>query len=339
VTVRGIGERPVLQKIIAVNAAVLLIGAVVGVWMTRTFADAPVWLLALGFFFTGCVIMGAVNYLVLRTTFRPLLELSDALARIHKGERERGLPSHTGDPNLRSVSTAVDEMLDRLEGESRRYSAKLFEAIEDERRRIGRELHDDTSQTLAAALINLDLAEKGLSATSPDAHKRVENSKDLIQYCLDQIKLLVYDLRPSMLDDLGLVPALRWYIQSHLQASELEVETDFELARGRLPGHIETAFYRIAQESLANVVKHSMATRVTIGLEFKPGYASMAIIDNGTGFVPDEVIYDEEGRFGIGLLSIKERIELLDGTVTIDSAHGKGTHVHVVVPLEEVETV
>ena len=328
--------RPVLQRVLAVNAAVVLLGAIVGAWMTQRYHDQSLWWLALGFAVAGVALAGLIDYLVLSSAFKPLLELSTALSRIHKGELSSGLQLQTGDPWQRGVSDVVDGMLERLQDESRRYSSKMFEAIEDERRRIGRELHDDTSQTLAAALISLDLAEKSLADAGSVTFKRVENSKYLIQCCLDQIKLLVYDLRPSLLDDLGLVPALRRYIQSHLQAAELEVVNDFELATQRLPGAVETALYRIAQESLSNVVKHARATRVCVSLETKAGYVSMAIVDNGVGFVPDEVIFDDEGRYGIGLLSMKERVALLEGTLTIDSAAGKGTHIHVVVPLKEV---
>jgi two-component system, NarL family, sensor histidine kinase UhpB len=326
-------QRGVVRRVVLANAAVLLAGAIVGPWFTRTASDLPLSAVSAIMFIAGLMVAGIVNYLVLRTSFRPLVDLSRALASVHKGEHERRLPHGGADPSLDSVSRAVDEMLDRLDDESRRYSSKMFEAIEEERRRIGRELHDDTSQTLAAALIGLDQAAKSLTE-SPDSLSRVENAIELIRYCLDQIKLLVYDLRPSMLDDLGLVPALRWYVDSHLGGSGIEVITDFSDGGLRLPADVETALYRIAQESLSNVVRHSMATRAEVDLELKPGYAALAVIDNGKGFVPDEVMFDEAGRFGIGLLSIKERVELLDGTVRIESSTGRGTRVHVVIPLE-----
>jgi two-component system sensor histidine kinase UhpB len=327
-------HRGMLRRVVLANAAVLLAGAIVGPWFTREASGLPLPVVSLIMFVGGVTAVGVVNYLVVRSSFRPLLELSHALATVHKGERE--LPQATADPSLDTVARAVDEMLDRLDDESRRYSSKMFEAIEEERRRIGRELHDDTSQTLAAALIGLDQAAKAL-ADAPESLHKVENAIDLIRYCLDQIKLLVYDLRPSMLDDLGLVPALRWYIETHLRDSGIAVETDFGDAGGRLPAGVETALYRIAQESLSNVVQHSGAKRVTVDLVTTPGYAELAVTDDGMGFEPDEVMFDQAGRFGIGLLSIKERVELLDGTVRIDSSTGKGTRVQVVIPLEGEE--
>jgi two-component system, NarL family, sensor histidine kinase UhpB len=334
---RRFGERSILEKILAVNAAIILIGAVAGTLVTQRLSDQPWWVVALAFFAGGVCVTALANYLILRTAFRPLIDLSTALSQVHKGERQGLVPEGGQEPSLRSVSEAVVEMLDRLEGESRRYTAKMFETIEDERRRIGRELHDDTSQTLAAALINLELIQKGCQDGGTEVGKRVENTIDLIQYCLTQIKVLVYDLRPAMLDDLGLVPALRWYIQSHLEGSGLEVVTDLDPGRQRLPEEVETALYRVAQESLGNVVRHSLATEVKVSLETGPDFVSLTVADNGIGFVPEEVINDDAGRFGIGLLSIKERAELLHGTVAIDSSPGKGTRVSVVVPLEEVE--
>ncbi len=245
----------------------------------------------------------------MRVVVRPLLEVSRIIEAVRRGEAPaaaRPAPS-LRIPTCGPCPSALLAMVDRLEHEARRYSSRLLTSIEDERRRIGRELHDETSQTLAAILISLDLAEKGLLDAPPDVLARVANSKELIRHSLDQIKLLVYDLRPSMLDDLGLLPALRWYIQSHLRGSGIEVVTDFEHAEGRLPGHTETALYRIAQETLANVVKHANATRVSLLLEIQPGYARLAIHDDGVGFDPDEVMNDRADHYGMGLLSIKER--------------------------------
>ena len=238
---------------------------------------------------------------------------------------------------MREVSRAVDDMLERIAQESRAYSSKIFESIEDERRRIGRELHDETSQSLAAALLNLDMASRAAGDSSPELQERIDGTRRLVRHCLEQIKLLVHDLRPSMLDDFGLVPALRWYVQTHLADPGLTVVTDFEMVHARLPADVETALYRIAQESLANVVKHAAASRVELRLETQSGYAVMVVTDNGRGFDSAEVMLDEDGRYGVGLLSIKERAGLLEGEANIVSQPGRGTSVHVVIPLQAKE--
>jgi signal transduction histidine kinase len=333
VIVRRFTDRPIVQKILIANAIVILIGAVGGTYLTRRLAEQSSVALTAFFVLCGLAITIVANWLVLRATFRPLVEISRAMESIHKGELHRRVAVDSADPMLRSVSNSFNEMLVRLEGESRRYSARLFDSIEEERRRIGRELHDETNQTHAAPLINLELTEKALAdCGSPDIRERVANSKRLISHSMEQIKLLVYDLRPVMLDDFGLVPALRWYIQSHLEGAGPTIVTDFDEAGPRLPGDVETALYRIAQDALTNAVRHAQASKIVVRLETKPGFASLAVIDNGTGFDPGEAMYRGDHR-GLGLLSVKERVELLDGTVNIESTLGRGTRVYVVIPL------
>lgn len=331
---RRLREQPTLIRLIAANAGIVLAGAIGGTLLTRQLDEWPTWALVLVLFVLGSIMVGVATYVILRQTFRPLADLTRAMASIHKGEREWSLEVEDAEPSLRDVAQAAAEMVDRIDVESRAYSAKIFASIENERRRIGRELHDETSQSLAAALLNLDIAEKGLDTVAPGAVERIANAKQLIRHGLSQVKLLIHDLRPSMLDDFGLIPALRWYVQSHLKGAGLEIETDLPAANRRLPSDAETALYRIAQESLGNVARHSLATRALVSLEIQPGYVAMLISDNGQGFDPRDVILDKEGRYGVGLLSIKERAELLRGTARITSAPGRGTQVHVVIPLQ-----
>jgi two-component system sensor histidine kinase UhpB len=333
--VRRLREQPTLLRLTAVNVCIVLAGALGGTVLTRQFDDWPAWALVLVFFGLGAVMITMANYAILRNAFRPLAELSRAMASIHKGEHEWTLEVEDAEPSLREVAQAATEMLDRIDLESRAYSGKMFDSIENERRRIGRELHDETSQSLAAALLNLDLAAKGLDAVAPAAVERIHNASKLIRHGLGQVKLLIHDLRPSMLDDFGLVPALRWYVESHVRTPELEIETDLPAANLRLPSDVETALYRIAQESLGNIARHSLATRAVVTLEIQSGYVAMRISDNGQGFDPRDAIIDSEGRYGVGLLSINERAELLGGTAQITSALGRGTQVHVVIPLPE----
>jgi two-component system sensor histidine kinase UhpB len=333
--VRRLREQPTLLRLIAVNAAIVLAGAVGGTALTRRFDDWPTWALVMVLFGLGAVMIAAANYAILRNTFRPFVDLSKAMASVHKGERASSLAVHDGEPSVLSVARAAREMLDRIDLESRAYSAKIFESIENERRRIGRELHDETSQSLAAALLDLDLAEKALAPGSTAAGARIGAARQLIRHGLSQVRLLIHDLRPSMLDDFGLVPALRWYVQSHLRQVGLDVEIDLPEDNKRLPSEVETALYRIAQESLGNVARHSRATRALLSLQLQPGYAALQVTDNGVGFDPHDVILDREGRYGVGLLSIGERAELLGGTVRITSEPGHGTQVHVVIPMPD----
>lgn len=327
-------QRSTLTRVVSVNAGVILIGAVVGTLVTRAFPDASLVLLIVGYFACGAALMAIANYIVLRRAFRPLLELSRAMASITRAEVGQPLPAESSqDTDLQPVSQAVRDMLDRLAVESRAYKAKVFESIEDDRRRIGRELHDETSQSLAAALLNLDVVRSEGSVEGTQSPDSLANARDIIHHCLGQLRLLVYDLRPSMLDDFGLAPAVRWYVETHLQASGLRVITDIEGIEGRLPATMETALYRICQESLANVVKHAGATRVVLHITATSEQVSLTVSDNGVGFDPEEQAGAGDGRSGIGLLSIRERAEALDGSLTVYSVRDRGTQIHVLIPL------
>lgn len=329
-----LGERPTLRRVAFVDILVILVGAVGGTLLARRLSEGNPWPLIAVFFVVGSAAVVIADYVMLRFAFRSLTELSRVMASVHKGEGGRSVPAGSSERNLRVASDALAEMLDRLEGESRAYSARIFASIEDERRRIGRELHDETSQSLAAALLNIDVAERSLG-DRVEVEDKLDTARSLISHCLGQIKLLVYDLRPSMLDDFGLVPALRWYIKSHLEPVGLTVQTDFEGAENRLPAEVETALYRIAQESLANVVKHAEASRATLRLEARPGYAVIVVEDNGVGFDLKQVSAHAEGGHGVGLMSVRERAAALGGTVNVESTEGLGTRLHVVIPIRE----
>jgi two-component system sensor histidine kinase UhpB len=313
---------------------VILIGAVGGTLVTRAFPDTPVGLLIAGYFICGAALMAIANYIVLRRAYRPLLELSRAMASINRAEADQPLPAESSqDTDLQPVSRAVRDMLDRIAVESRAYKAKVFESIEDDRRRIGRELHDETSQSLAAALLNLDMVRSEATIEGAQGLERLANARDIIHHCLGQLRLLVYDLRPSMLDDFGLAPAVRWYVETHLQASGLRVITDIDGVEARLPATMETALYRICQESLANVVKHAGATRVVLHITATGEHVSLTVSDNGMGFDPKDETHAGNGHSGVGLLSIRERAEALDGTLTVYSVRDRGTQIQVLIPL------
>jgi two-component system sensor histidine kinase UhpB len=314
----------------AIVAVVAVAGAIVVHHLSGHSAVAADVLLVIG----GLAVTALVNILLSWRAWGHLSELSSAMESVHKGELQQRVRVEAVDPELHRLSVSFNNMCARLEDESRQYATKLLSSIEDERRRIGRELHDETSQTLAATLVILNLAEKALeSGDLPEAREQVASSTALIGHSIDEIKLLVHDLRPVMLDDIGLAPTLRWYIQSHLKDAGPTIVTDFEGAPSRLPGEVETALYRITQEMLANAVRHAAATKIIVRLETRPGYADLAVIDNGHGFDPDAALHSTDQR-GLGLLSIKERVELVGGTVNIESTIGRGTRVYVVIPFE-----
>ncbi len=231
---------------------------------------------------------------------------------------------------------------------------KALAAQEDERKRIARELHDEISQSLTALLYS---AEAGLESTNGMAVKeRLQSICDLTQYTLENIHNLMFDLRPSMLDQLGLIPALRWLAQTRLEPKGVRVlveaaskvdalnsEADFH----RLSPEIETALFRVLQEAINNIARHAAARNVEIKLELEDHTAIVNIKDDGIGFDPGEfsvaTIKDMENKSpalsgdtrGLGLIGMQERIELLGGELDIVSAAGSGTEIRIRVPLQE----
>jgi signal transduction histidine kinase len=231
---------------------------------------------------------------------------------------------------------------------------KALAAQEEERKRIARELHDEISQSLTALLYE---AEEGLeSASNPKVKERLRSICTLTQHTLDDVHNLMFDLRPSMLDQLGLIPALRWLAQSRLETKGIRVAVNVNSQAGpahsktdvqRLSPEIETALFRVMQEAINNIARHAAARNVEIHLELNEDTARISIKDDGIGFDLSELsvtaLKDMESKDslpsnnprGLGLIGIQERIELLGGELDINTAPGSGTHIDIRVPLRE----
>ena len=197
---------------------------------------------------------------------------------------------------------------------------------EVERRRLARELHDETGQALTSILLGLRAVDE---AGDPEHVKAaVSDLRELVVATLQDVRRLAVQLRPKALDDFGLVPALERLVQTFSESSGISVELEAQLGEDRLPTEVETTIYRIVQEALTNVVKHAEGTRVSILLVRRDGTGTVVIEDDGRGFVPEALRADS-----IGLEGMRERVALLDGRLTIETAPGAGTTLRVEVPL------
>lgn len=229
----------------------------------------------------------------------------------------------------------AEEQVARHRQDLQRLSAQLFSAQETERARLARELHDELGQALTA--ISLDLAE-ALKSLPPDLPPRftekLTTARTVAKEALDQVRRLSLDLRPGILDDLGLVSALRWYLNRWNKNYEIQVDFQVSGLEERLSPELETALYRVVQEAMTNVAKHAQANQVRVLLEHTPSTIVALIEDNGRGFVPDEV-FGRTPVEGTGLLGIRERISLLGGQFTLISHPGRGTCLSIVVPLAD----
>jgi len=236
------------------------------------------------------------------------------------------------------VGLAIERarLLDELQEKERVRSdliKRLLTAHEDERRRIARELHDETGQALTALILTIDRvrarAEQGQTETAAE----LARLRGLAEATLEEVRKLIYDLRPTVLDDLGLAAALRWYVQHQLAARGLAVGLHVQLGDRRLDPMLETAVFRIAQEALWNVVKHAGATEVDVELTLADGQVRLRVRDNGRGFQVDGVRSVDPLRGGAGLGGMQERAALLGGRVRIASRPGSGTEVLAEFPL------
>jgi signal transduction histidine kinase len=203
---------------------------------------------------------------------------------------------------------------------------RVVEAQELERRRLARELHDETGQALTSILLGLKPLEDAL-ADHP-ARAATAELRELVVMALQDVRRLAVELRPKVLDDFGLVPALERLAESFGEQTGVHVEFHSALGEARLPGEVETALYRVVQESLTNIVKHAHARNVSISLARRDSAVAAVIEDDGGGFDPATA---REG--GIGLIGMRERLALLDGRLEIESREGAGTTLVAEVPV------
>lgn len=227
-----------------------------------------------------------------------------------------------------AVSTDVTE-LDRAKQEVQDLSARLLSAQDEERRRIARELHDGTVQTLTAVTLNLSR----LIGAKPEDHRTIENSIELLEEAHSELRTLSYLLHPPALDEFGLGPALKVYVDGFTRRTAIEVKFDMSSQVGRIEPHIEMALFRIVQESLSNVHRHSGASRAEIRLERAPSELLLSISDAGHGIVDKAPPGDGAGAqtFGVGIAGMKARLAQLGGRLRVKSG-STGTTVIAVVP-------
>jgi two-component system, NarL family, sensor histidine kinase DevS len=222
-----------------------------------------------------------------------------------------------------SRAAVAVEISDRVARDALR---RVVEGQELERKRLARELHDETGQALTSILLGLKRVEE--AKTSEDAGAAAVELRGEIVNTLQSVRRLAVELRPKALDDFGLVPALERLAEAFGSDSGIAVDVEANLNEARLPAEVETALYRIAQEALTNVAKHSAATHVSMVVSRRDGSVSVVIEDDGRGF---GATGSDSG--GLGLVGMKERVGLLGGRLSIESTEGSGTTIAADVPL------
>ncbi len=211
---------------------------------------------------------------------------------------------------------------------------QIITTQEEERKRIARGLHDETSQALTSLAVNLETVIDALPLDADQVKAKLKGIQSLAISTLDEIHKVIYELRPTLLDDLGLIAAVQWHAENCLEAAGVKVHLETEGVERRLPLEIETALFRIIQEATTNVVRHAEAESTSISLEFKETSVAVLIEDDGRGFNPNEVVISRDSGRGLGLLSMKERAEFFGGVLSIKSQPGLGTQISVEIPID-----
>lgn len=238
---------------------------------------------------------------------------------------------------LRESDGEKARLLDRsvvLQEQLRRLSRGILHAQEAERKRISRELHDVVGQAAVGINLHLEMVSRESAGKSKVRRNRIAQTRRLLATLVDVVHQFSRELRPAALDDLGLVPALKSYTNEFSRTTGIDVALTSVASAERLTNDQSTVLYRVAQEALTNVAKHARATRVELSIGERHGLVSMDIADDGTAFEVDRAL-SPALRGCLGLIGMRERVEMVGGSFSIDSAPGKGTCISVRVPLAD----
>ena len=228
---------------------------------------------------------------------------------------------------------ASEQALATSRQELRDLAARLLTVQEEERRRISRDLHDDINQRLAMLVVQAESLEGNLPPSAVACSKELRSIQDRLTELSDDVRHLAYQFHPSILDDLGLPVALQRLVDDCTARSTLEITLAVDAIPHTIPQAVSTCLYRIAQECLANVMKHAQASRATVSLASTADGITLTVQDDGIGFDTQNLV---DNPRGLGLVSMAERVRLVHGTVTIDSIPQQGTRLSVHVPHAEV---
>ncbi len=242
----------------------------------------------------------------------------------------------------RQITTAIEnaklhEEVQRKEEIRGELLREVLSIQEGERSRIARELPDETSQVLASLNASLKATADMLPASAEQAKAMLKKTQALSVGLLDEIHWLIYELRPTLLDDLGLVAAARWLADNNLGTAGVVVNFKTIGQQRRLPLQLETTLFRVIQEAVTNIVRHAHAKNVNISLRFKNRSIRVHIRDDGRGFDVEEAISSKDRPRGLGLLGMKERAELMHGTLSMSSHPGGGTEIDIEIPINNGE--
>lgn len=271
------------------------------------------------------------------TIYQHVYDLENVIGHIFKASGYLYLYRSVFYPHIQNIISSKETAeLKQLEAETKlfeiekRISRQIFEAHEEERKRVSRELHDGIGQSLYSILITLNTLHR---EKSEDKRESISATiRTITENAMKEVKEIAHSLRPSSLDDLGFIPTLRSYLESYKQIHNIPIQFEITGIIGRLEPDIETALYRICQEALTNSAKYAHPTLIKVTIHVDEGKVHLTIQDNGAGFQVEDYLKNKK-RKGIGLFSIKERAEGLGGTAIITSQLNQGTTIVIQIPI------
>jgi two-component system sensor histidine kinase UhpB len=320
----GFSRLPLLWRVFAINAGLLLAGTLVLV-LARGRVHASVAVIETLDLAIGLVVMLAANLLLLRPTLSPIDRLVERMRTVDLLRPGQRL-AERGGPEVVEVVRSFNDMLDRLEAERRESTRRALAAQEAERLRIARGLHDEVGQVLTGVLLQLD----ALAGADDDTRRRrADQAREAIRAALEEVRRIAQELRPALLEHLGLVSALSELSGTFADQSGIAVERSFAADLPPLSDEAELAIYRITQESLTNVARHAHASRVSLTLEEGTSSVVLRVVDDGRGLAAGS---SANGRGG--LRGMRERALLVGGSLAVKPARGGGVEVRLEVPAE-----
>jgi two-component system, NarL family, sensor histidine kinase UhpB len=270
------------------------------------------------------VISIVLNVVLLRQVIGPLRRLTATMRSVEPLQPGRRVAIRGADADVAALTTAFNDMLDRLEDERRESGRRVLLAQEEERQRIARELHDEVGQVLTSVVLELEHAAQ---RADPDDADQLATARESVRRSLEDVRRIARELRPEMLDDLGLQSALRALCTSAAAHQRLHIERRLELT-GAVSPEVELAVYRVAQESLTNVMRHAEASEVLVSLSNVGGGLRLIVRDDGRGLPAGT-------NGGAGLAGMQERALHVGGRLTVATVPDGGTEVRLDVPLPE----
>jgi len=333
---------PLYSRIAIGNSIVIVVGAVGGTLLIRHFTEQGMELLSILLFaLAGMAVSVLLNVWIVRAALRPLLELRRFVDSFESGLAcDQSITLSNPDPDTSQLAASLGSLISQLEAgnrQLRQISERAIHAQEAERKRIALSLHDDTGQALTTLIINLERLEGQIDEQDPATKSRLGEARLLAQDTLNELRKIIHGLRPTILDDLGLAPAIRWYARSNLEAAGIQAEVHVPEEPLALPPELNTALFRIAQEAINNVVRHSGAARAEISLCLHDGEIQLCVEDDGRGF---NAAGDQGEAIRLqhwGLVGIQERVELVGGCFDLASEPGRGVLLQVSVPLPHMK--